>query len=145
MDITVRNSQRKHPVDRARLVRLALRALGLLDLAGAQLSVAIVGDRKIRQLNREYRGVDGATDVLSFSQSEGEGGGLHPEVLGDVVISAERAADQAGRYRRTLDRELDTLLVHGILHLAGFDHEKGRGEGVRMKKLERKILRGWKG
>lgn len=145
MEVSVRNAQRRFPVESRRLKNLAGRALTVLGLEGAQLSVAVVSDAKIRELNLTYRQVDGATDVLAFSQREGEGPALHGEILGDVVISAETAARQAASMGRPLERELDTLLVHGILHLAGFDHLRS-GEGKdEMSRWAKKILRGWKG
>ncbi len=146
MEIEVRNRQRKVKVDGKRLARLAARALGRLGLEECQLSVVIVSDRRMAELNRTYRRVDGPTDVLAFAQQEGEGGeGFDVHVLGDVVISAESAARQAPRYRRSLDGEMDLLLVHGILHLAGFDHVGDLEEGKKMKSWQGKILRGWDG
>lgn len=145
MEISVRNAQRRFPVASRRLRNLAGRALTILGLEDTQLSVAIVSDARIRDLNMTYRQVDGATDVLAFSQREGEGPGLHGEILGDVVISAETAARQADRMGRPLEKELDTLLVHGILHLAGFDHvHSGEGRNE-MSRWAKKILRGWEG
>ena len=145
MEIEVRNRQRKIKVDGKRLARLAERALGRLGLQEGQLSVVIVSDRKMAELNRTYRRVDGPTDVLAFAQQEGEGEGFNVHVLGDVVISAESAARQAPRYRRSLESEMDLLLVHGILHLAGFDHVGDLEEGKKMKSWKGKILRGWDG
>ena len=145
MEVSVRNAQRRFKVDGRRLEALAVRALGLLGRDEAQLSVLIVGDRRMRRLNREYRGIDAPTDVLAFSQVEGGEPGFHENLLGDVVISAERAARQAAGLGRSLERELDTLLVHGLLHLMGFDHTGGRGEREEMNRWKRKILRGWEG
>ena len=143
MEIEVRNRQRKVRVDGKRLARLAERALRRLGLEEGQLSVVIVSDRRMAELNRTYRRVDGPTDVLAFAQQEGEGFNVH--LLGDVVISAESAARQAPRYRRSLEGELDLLLVHGILHLAGFDHVDSVAEEKKMKAWKGKILRGWDG
>jgi probable rRNA maturation factor len=145
MEIEIRNRQRKVRVDGKRLARLAERALGRLGLEEGQLSVVIVSDRRMAELNRTYRRVDGPTDVLAFAQQEGEGEGFNVHVLGDVVISAESAARQAPRYRRSLEGEMDLLLVHGILHLAGFDHVDSVAEEKKMKAWKTKILRGWDG
>ena len=76
-------------------------------------------DGAIHALNRDYRGKDKPTDVLAFSQQEGEHGGLHPELLGDIVISVETAARQA---KTSLEEELLTLASHGLCHLLGYDH-----------------------
>lgn len=144
MEITVRNLQRREKVDRRRVASLAGRALTMLDREESQLAVVFVSDRKMQELNRHYRGVDAPTDVLAFSQLEGDGP-RHPGVLGDVVISAERAALQARSRRKTLEREIDLLVVHGILHLAGLDHAGKEKDRKNMQSWQRKILRGWDG
>ena len=89
-------------------------------------------------MNREYRGKDRPTDVLSFSLREGQGGEVSRSI-GDVVISLETAARQAVENGFTLDEEVDRLLVHGILHLAGYDHEASPREERRMRRKEREM------
>jgi probable rRNA maturation factor len=121
----------------ARKGRIVLEALGLGD---SELSVSLVRDADIRRLNREYRGKDRPTDVLSFSLREGAFGHV-ADAIGDVVISIETAARQAAENRFTLGEEVDRLLVHGVLHLAGYDHERSRREELRMKRKEREMLR----
>lgn len=103
-----------------------MRAEGCPD--NSQLSLLLCGDRRIRSLNRRWRGQDRATDVLSFSQLEarrgdqpGRAGYGEPLLLGDVVISVPTAAKQAARAGRTLAQELRFLLAHGILHLLGWN------------------------
>ncbi len=100
------------------------RMLGAVERAerGEDFEVAVrmAGDAEIRALNRDYRNADRATDVLAFSQREGEGGGLHPEVLGDIVISVETAARQQ---KQGLFFELVFLYAHGLCHLLGYDHQ----------------------
>jgi probable rRNA maturation factor len=145
VEITVRNAQRRFPVDVRRLKSLAGKGLRVLAMEEAQLSVLIVADKRIRLLNRTYRQIDAPTDVLAFPQQEGAGSELHPGLLGDVVISAETADRRAARPGWSLERELDTLLVHGLLHLAGFDHEASKEAREEMNRWKRKILRGWKG
>jgi probable rRNA maturation factor len=88
----------------------------------------------MRALNRRYRGVDRTTDVLSFSM-------LPPVVLGDVVISAPTALAQAKARGRGLEDELITLLAHGVLHLAGYDHEAGGPEARKMRRREEALFR----
>jgi probable rRNA maturation factor len=102
------------------------------------LSLTLAGDAEIRRLNRDYRGKDRPTDVLSFSLSEGEFGEVSRS-LGDVVISLETAARQASENGLTLAEEVERLLVHGILHLAGFDHEVSPREERRMRRKEREM------
>ncbi len=94
----------------------------------------------MRSLNRRYRGKDKTTDVLSFSLREGAFPAVQPDLLGDIVISVPLAARQAARAGHSLGRELDVLLVHGLAHLLGYDHEKGPVEERRMKRLERRLL-----
>lgn len=91
-----------------------------------EVSVSVVSDDEIHQLNRDYRGVDRPTDVLSFSMLEGDqvaGVEDEPVLLGDIVISGDTALRQAQEYGHTVTRELAFLLVHGYLHLIGFDHQ----------------------
>jgi probable rRNA maturation factor len=92
----------------------------------------------MRRLNRDYRGIDGTTDVLSFAYHESEGvvGVNETRHIGDVVISVETAERYARELGLSFDREIEHLVIHGALHLAGYDHETDNGE---MKKLERKL------
>lgn len=98
-----------------------LRAAALTEeLEELEASFTFTGDAQIHELNRDYRGKDRPTDVLAFAQREGEGGHLHPEVLGDVVVSIETAERQ--RTQPLLD-ELLFLAAHGLCHLLGYDHQ----------------------
>lgn len=92
-------------------------------LAEAELSVVVADDAAIHELNRDYRGVDRPTDVLSFAQREGPGADPDDPILGDVIISLDTAAHQAAARGHGLAQEVRILLVHGFLHLLGFDHE----------------------
>jgi len=106
-----------------------------------ELSITIVGDRTIRRLNRDYLGKDRSTNVISFPQQEGE----HPalsQVLGDVVISADTADREAQTAGWNGYERLIFLLLHGILHLNGYDHERS-GE-AEARKMRRKELQIWK-
>lgn len=106
----------------------------------AELSVVLVDDERIRELNRDYRGVDRPTDVLSFAMREGEGEPVQTEegreLLGDIVISVETAERQANQYGHSLRRELAFLAVHGFLHLLGYDHQSPEQERVMFGKQE---------
>jgi len=97
--------------------------LGAVGHRGSELSVALVDDREIRKLNGEWRGKKRSTDVLSFSLLKGEGSLHRGRLLGDVVISVETAARQAAGRHRGLDEEIARLLIHGLLHILGHDHE----------------------
>ncbi len=93
-----------------------------MGYSDAELSILIVDDEEMTDLNREYRQVDSTTDVLSFSMLEGEYGDISTEMLGDVVICAPAARAMAAERRTSFESVLDLLLVHGTLHLLGFDH-----------------------
>jgi probable rRNA maturation factor len=138
--MTVRLHGRRGALDRRRLRARAVRMLRELGRPKAELSIALVDDATIAELNARYRGVAGATDVLSFSLLEGAHAERRGALLGDVVVSVETAAVQARRARRTLDDEVLRLLIHGTLHLVGHDHEH-RDEARRMRAEERRI---WK-
>jgi probable rRNA maturation factor len=124
---------------------VALRALRREGLAGDyRVTLTIVPDRRIRELNREHRGVDRVTDVLSFPLAGQDGAAFvlppsEPTHLGDVVVALEQARQQAARYGHSFERELAYLTAHGILHLLGYDHEV-EAERARMRAREEEIL-----
>jgi probable rRNA maturation factor len=117
---------------------------GILDFAagkeevdeGSEVSVTFVSDERIREINREYRDKDQPTDVISFALEEmGEDeieivGADMPRVLGDIIISVERAKEQAEEYNHSFSRELGFLALHGFLHLLGYDHMEEQDEKV---------------
>ncbi len=115
--------------------RLVLKALALSD---SELSIALVDDPEIEQLNSKWRQQPRATDVLSFSLLEGAYPDHRAGMLGDVVISVETAARQAADRHRGLDEIVARLMVHGVLHLIGHDHEQD-DEARRMAALERRL------
>jgi probable rRNA maturation factor len=94
-----------------------------LQLNNAEVSIVLTDDKEIRILNRDYRGIDRPTDVLSFSMREGVGADVAGETLGDLVVSMQRAKAQARAGRRSLLDETTLLLAHGLLHLLGWDHQ----------------------
>lgn len=105
-------------------VRLrAERMLRALRMEEAELSILLCDDATIHELNRDFRKKDQPTDVLAFAMREGEGGGLHPDLLGDVVISVDTARRQAEERARAISAEVTFLLAHGLLHLLGYDHQ----------------------
>ena len=115
--------------------RAALVSTGRLD-DKAELSLLLTDDATVRDLNRTYRGVDKTTDVLSFSQRDGENPADWSDLLGDIIISVERAKGQAQDYGHSIAREIGFLTVHGVLHLLGFDHQEALDEQVMMAKTE---------
>ena len=110
----------------------------------AEVSVSFLNDQQIHELNLEYRGIDRPTDVLSFPLGENGVYDLDPDagayMLGDIVISVERALEQAERYGHSIQREIAFLTVHSMLHLLGYDHEQGGLEQVRMREKEETVL-----
>jgi probable rRNA maturation factor len=134
------------PLIRARFGRSAFTKRGLESFlaearaaAGLEGSITalLTGDEEIRRLNREFRGKDKATDVLSFPAGEQAG---RVRVAGDLAISVETASREAERLGHSLDIELRVLLLHGTLHLAGYDHETDSGEMARKENTLRKKL-----
>lgn len=127
-------------VDLPVLRRRSRAMLAALGHASSELSVALVDDREIRKLNGEWRGKKRSTDVLAFSLLEGEGNVHRGRLLGDVVISVETAARQAARRHRGLDEEIARLLIHGLLHILGHDHEDPQ-EAKLMRAEQRRVWR----
>jgi probable rRNA maturation factor len=127
-------------VDAALLKRRARVLLRALGHTRSELSIALVDDPEIAELNSAWRGKPRPTDVLSFSLLEGEGQHHRGSLLGDVVISVETAAAQAAARHRSLDEEVTRLVIHGMLHLLGHDHEK-EDEARRMDAEQRRLWR----
>lgn len=139
--IEVVNRQRLHAIERHRVARLSRAVLDRIGYGDRTLTVIFIRDRAMRVLNRDYRGIDKPTDVLSFAYHETADfpeSAQEAEHLGDLVISVETAATYARELGLTFDREVEHLVIHGALHLAGYDHETDNGE---MNKLERKLRR----
>lgn len=106
-------------------------AAELEGYSGGEVSIAFVNNKKIKELNKKYRDKDEATDVLSFP--------IDNEMLGDIIISTQRAVEQAEEYGHSLKRELAYLTVHGMLHLFGYDHH-GEEEKKEMRQKEERVL-----
>jgi probable rRNA maturation factor len=126
-------------VENKLLGKIAHRALEVLGLNKAELSIVLVSDPQIRRLNKLYRNKDKPTDVLSFPIGEKVNGWL---ILGDVVISVDTAKKQAQELGYSLEEELKRLLVHGLVHLLGYDHELGGEEEKKFFELEAFVLKG---
>jgi rRNA maturation RNase YbeY len=138
MAVYVRARLKGAKIRRSRFVRFSEQVLAAAGESASELSVELVGDRRMRTLNRRYRKKDRTTDVLAFAMREAAN--PCPTLLGDVVISIPTAVKQAKAAGRSLDEELAVLLVHGVLHLCGYDHERGKREALRMRRRERAIL-----
>ena len=136
--IEVINRQRKLPIARERWEKFTERALKLAPANGSGVTVAFVSDRVMRELNWRWRGKEGTTDVLSFPAAQDEFEKLEGLSLGDVVISVEQAARQAAEHNLSFEMEVAQLILHGVLHLCGYDHETDSGE---MNRLELRLRR----
>ena len=131
-----RGTGRKYPT--AHLKKIAASILKALERSRAELSVALVGDREMRPLNAKYRQKNQTTDVLSFPADPALP--AQAGLLGDVIISVEQAKRQARDRKTSLEIEMVTLLIHGILHLLGYDHERSQRQAKIMATLEQKLL-----
>jgi len=140
MPVGVRGTLRRVRVRPVEIARLAERILAGSGRAGADLSLLFTGDRRMRRLNRTYRAIDASTDVLAFPSGQPARGAS--SLLGDVVISLPQAFRQARAAGISIDQEVVTLLIHGVLHLIGYDHERSVREAQRMRRKERAVLRG---
>jgi probable rRNA maturation factor len=138
--VLVRNLQRAVRIDRHRLQRAAEAILAAVQFHEAELGFLLVSDRRMRALNARYRNTDRSTDVLAFPLHTGRPG-PSSFLLGDIVIAVPTAKRQAMASGQSLYNEIVRLLIHGVVHLLGFDHERGFREAARMVCKERAILR----
>lgn len=136
--IEVVNRQRKMQVDCDRWQLFVTKAMNVVPATGASVTVAFVSDRAMRELNRMWRHMRETTDVLSFPADQDEFEKLEGFRLGDVVISIEQAARQAKEHDLSFETEISQLILHGLIHLCGYDHETDNGE---MNKLELRLRR----
>ncbi len=162
METAIRNSQRRIRISRRKIENILKQAAGRLSnkyprrfgmLENCEVSVLLINDRTMRELNLQYRGIDRPTDVLSFPQlrysvkrkalSVKPYNAINAQrttQLGDIVINLHQAKRQAKGYGVTFYQEVERLLIHGLLHLLGYDHEKSGYEAQKMRKLEEELL-----
>jgi probable rRNA maturation factor len=134
------NRQKKYKIDTRRAGRNLKRLLKHLQCEDREVTVVYLDDEGLRNFNRTYRKKNRPTNVLSFSLQEGDFGDLNPQLLGDILISVERAVSEASRARLPLDDMMDYLTIHGLLHLMGYDHETSRRAARAMKKKEEDLF-----
>jgi len=147
MNILLRNNQQSHEVDLLKLRQVAQFLLRTMHCEErCEASITLVDDNAIHLLNKQYRGIDRPTDVLSFALQEDqecspstEELAEQPLVLGDVIISTDTAQCQANEHGHSLEKEIWILLIHGMLHLLGYDHEHDE-DAEEMETLERRLL-----
>lgn len=140
MKILIRNLQRHRSLNKESVLKTAGRILSLLEQTKAELSIMFVGDRRMKQLNTQYRGIRRTTDVLSFESAIPFIPDDADNVLGDIVISVPKAEAQAKEYGSGFYDEINRLLIHGTLHLLGYDHEQTAYKARKMRKKEEELI-----
>jgi len=146
MRILIQNRQRKYPLNERQIRRWVRNILKMQKEEDAEISLVFVNNRTIRKYNKEFRGQDKPTDVLSFPMRDVRAMHARPipalelPLLGDIMISLEKTYEEAPLFQHGPSEHLLFLIIHGILHLLGYDHEQSRAEEARMKRQEKKIL-----
>ena len=140
MQVLIDNRQSRFKISPKKIKQTVRVILNALDFPDGEISILIVDDLQIEKLNRQYLNRTGPTNVIAFAMREGEFAEVSPQLLGDVVISADTAAKEALNAGMSTDRRFDELLVHGILHLFGYDHEESEKEARRMEEKTRQLL-----
>ena len=140
MSISIENRQNKFKIDRRRLRSSLKRLMRELRCEESELSLLLVDDDQIREYNRTYLKRDRPTNVISFSMREGEFSDINPQLLGDIILSVETAYRDAAAVGIDFMDEVEFLVIHGLLHLLGYEHENVPTEEVRRMKTREKAL-----
>lgn len=140
MKIQIANNQKNIKIDKRKIRSITLKLLKLLDCRDKEVSLSFVNDEAIQQLNSQYRNKNKPTDVLSFSLQEGEFGNINPHILGDIVISVDTAMADASKNGLSLEQEINFLIIHGLLHLLGYEHENTTKEEKKKMQAKQKTL-----
>jgi probable rRNA maturation factor len=142
MKIQIENNQNKIKIDKRKIRSTTAILLKNLACVEKEISLSFVNDETIQQLNNQYLNKDKPTNVLSFSLQEGEFSNINPHVLGDIVISVDTAQADAAKSGLSLEQEIDFLIIHGLLHLLGYNHENTtKEETKKMQKKEKDLFR----
>ncbi len=144
MTILITDNQGIIDIDLSHIELVLNRILKTLGNEGCEISITFVDDARITDINREYLGRNHPTNVISFSMNEGEFAEVNPAVLGDIILSTETAFRDAKSENLSPEDEIDYLLIHGVLHLLGYDHELPE-DAEKMKKREKEIFFALKG
>jgi len=137
----IENQQKRIKIDKRKIRIKVTRLLKLMDCANKEISITLVDDETIQRINKQYLSKDRPTNVISFSLQEGEYGDINPEILGDVVISVDTAQDDAEKGNLSFDEEILFLIIHGLLHLLGYNHENtSKANALRMKQKEKELF-----
>ena len=140
MKIQIENNQNKIRIDKRKIRRTIMLLLKSVNCADKEISLSFVNDEIIQQLNNQYLNKDKPTNVLSFSLQEGEFNNINPNVLGDIVISVDTAARDASKSKLLFEQEIVFLIIHGILHLLGYNHENTTKEETKKMQIKEKEL-----
>ena len=140
MAVLITNNQKKRKIAVEKVRTTAQALLDVLGYPESELSILIVDDNEIADLNSRYLGRTGSTNVIAFPMLEGEYSEVSEEMLGDVVISADTTQKEADEGGVDFETRFDELLVHGMLHLLGYDHERDEEQAEEMEKKNRELL-----
>ena len=141
MSILIENRQKKISLDLPRIRRVMKKILNYVDRKGYEISLLFVDNEEIKDINTRYLKRNYPTNVLSFSLTDGQYGNINPYILGDIVISVERALEDAGEADIELNDEIDFLMIHGVLHLLDYNHEDcSEAEILKMNKKEKELF-----
>lgn len=140
MEILIDNRQNKRRILQEKIQQTAQVVLSALDCPDGELSIVVVDDLEIEALNKRYLNRLGLTNVIAFPMREGKFSNITPWLLGDVVISVEAAMREGELAKISIEDRFDQLLIHGILHLFGYDHEKSKEEADKMEKKSNELL-----
>ncbi|MBW2237961.1 MAG: rRNA maturation RNase YbeY [Deltaproteobacteria bacterium] len=141
MEVLIDNRQKKHEISLKQIQQRAKAVLNALDCPDAELSILIVDDPQIAVLNKQYLNRNGPTNVIAFPMRTGPFTNITPQLLGDVLISVETALREGNRVGISMEERFTQLLVHGILHLLGYDHETSDQDAHEMEKKSDEILK----
>jgi probable rRNA maturation factor len=141
VEVLIENRQNRHRLPELKIERTARRILDALGYPEAQLSILIVNDDQIAELNRRYLNHAGPTNVISFPMQEGPFSDITPDLLGDVVISVDTAHREAEEAGMAMQERLNQLLIHGILHLVGYDHVNSNQEAKAMERKSNELIK----
>ena len=140
MEILIEDRQDRYRISHEEIEKKAKTVLNALECPDGELSILVVGDLEIARLNKIYLGRSGPTNVIAFPMRDGTFGQINPNLLGDVVISFDTAAREARHAGISVESRFDQLLIHGILHLFGFDHEKTSQQAKAMRAKEKELF-----
>jgi len=141
MKIQIENQQKRIKINKRKIRSQVTRLLTLLCCTNMEISITFVDDEAIQCINKQYLSKDRPTNVISFPLQEGEFSGINPDMLGDIVISVETASRDAYKGNLSFDEEILFLIIHGLLHLRGYNHENAsKADAMKMKKKEKELF-----